>query len=230
MFDFIRKPLLWSAWDAGHGRELGGGSYHLKTAQDLGVYQHLRDLRGQKIAEVGGGASRILHRIAGANTCYNIEKFEGADGGPAEEIEIDGVENKKVFLGEFSDDLQPDFFDVVFSVSVVEHVPNDMLGLFLDDGIRILKPGGLFLHAIDVYIQDQPNDAHIARFDAYRAWVDDSRLEALDRVYRGSLQFTCDMVTNPDLTMYNWGRLAPQLIELRQRAQSTSLLVAARKK
>ena len=81
MFDFVRKSDLWAAWDAGYGKELGGGQYHLKTAQDLSVYKHLRGLSGLKIAEVGGGDSRVLRRIAGTNECFNIEKFEGADGG-----------------------------------------------------------------------------------------------------------------------------------------------------
>lgn len=230
MFDFIRKELLWAAWDAGHHREIGGGSYHLKTAQDLGVYKFLRPLSGQRIAEIGGGASRLLKRLSLKNECYNVEKFAGADGGPSDEIITDGVQNVKVFLGDFSPELQDSSFDVVFSVSVVEHVPDDRLSAFFEDGLRILKPGGLWLHAIDIYIEDEPPLPHRERFNAYKAWIKDPRVVPVGNIYEDALKFSATMASNPDQTMYNWGQTAPNLINLRKRAQSTSLLVAARKK
>ena len=230
MFDFIRKDLLWSAWDAGHGKELGGGHYHLKTAQDLGVYQSLRDLSGQTIAEIGGGDSRILRRISRNNECFNIEKFEGGDGGPAEEIVIPNVKNIKVFLGENSDLLPKEKFDVVFSVSVIEHIPDGQLQSFFDDGLRILKHGGLWLHAIDMYIPNEPNEVQTSRYEKYRKWIDDQRVSPVAEVFRGPLRFSCDMASNPDQTMYNWGTTAPALINLRKRSQSVSILLAGRKK
>ena len=230
MFDFIRKPDLWASWDAGHGRELGGGPFHLKTAQDLSVYGFLRELRNKKIAEIGGGDSRILKRIAPVNQCYNIEKFEGADGGPEQEIRIDGVKNIKVFVGEFSNQLADDSFDVAFSVSVVEHVPSSMLEDYFRDCIRIIKPGGLFLHAIDFYLSDRPSAGQIERFEAYRQWTTSKDLDWVGGIYRGPLQFSCTMATNPDLTMYNWGKASPTLINTRLRSQSVSLLTAARKR
>ncbi len=83
MFDFIRKSLLWDAWDRGIHKEIGAtGTFHLKTIQDLAVYSRLRELNGKTIAEIGGGNSRLLKRLAEKNTCFNVEKFEGAGGGP----------------------------------------------------------------------------------------------------------------------------------------------------
>lgn len=229
MFDFIRKPILWKAWDDGLGRELGGGHYHLKTAQDLAVYRFLRPMANKEIAEIGGGESRILRKISTTNKCSNIEKFQGADGGPAEEVRIERVRNVKVFVGEFSTELRDEEFDVVFSVSVIEHVPDEMLEGFYEDGLRILKKGGVWIHAIDVYIEDNPNESQIARFESYRKWADDNRVKPLGEVYRGPLKFMCDMASNPDQTLYNWGQVAPKLSPLRQRAQSTSVLVATMK-
>ena len=229
MFDFIRKPLLWDAWDAGHQKEIGGGGYHLKTAQDLGVYKYLRPLKGQTIAEIGGGASRLLQRMSAQNKCYNIEKFEGADGGPGQEIKIEGVRNIKAFLGEFSPDVPTALFDVVFSISVVEHVPDDALSAFFEDGMRILKPGGVWLHAIDIYVEDGPNRPRDKRFEKYRAWMKHPSIVPLGSIYEGPLKFSTDMASNPDQTMYSWGKIAPSLNTLRQRAQSVSLLVAGRK-
>jgi len=94
--------MLWRALDAGRLAELETKiSYQLKTVQDLAVYDHVRDLKGKKIAEIGGGDSRILKRLAKSNDCYNIEKFEGADQGPKGEIIIEHqrtMENKGMVL------------------------------------------------------------------------------------------------------------------------------------
>ena len=228
MFDFIRKPFLWEAWDNGLDKEIGkAGAFHLKTIQDLAVYSHLRGTTGKTIAETGGGASRLLEVLARKNCCFNVEKFEGADGGPGKEVRIPGVENIKVFLGEFSDQLRSEFFDILFSVSVVEHVSN--LKDFFEDGLRVLKPGGLWLHAIDIYVEDEPDEYQRSRFEAYRKWFDATALVPLGAIYRGPLKFTCDIATNPDNIMHAWGRVAPQLNALRQRAQSVSVLVGGRK-
>jgi SAM-dependent methyltransferase len=46
-------------------------------------------------------------------------------------------------------ELPSDFFDLVFSVSVVEHIPTDSLKNFNKDIFRILRPGGLQIHSYD---------------------------------------------------------------------------------
>lgn len=231
MFDIVRKPELWQAWDKKYDRELRlEGGFHLKTIQDLAVYSHLRTRRSQRIAEVGGGSSRVLSTLAKHNECFNLDKFDGSSGGPPSEIVIPGVKNIIAYLGEFNTELQSDSFDVVFSISVVEHVPNEQLGNFLDDGLRILKTGGLFIHAIDLYLEDKPSNAFVQRFESYRAWLSpDSGLTPVGAVNSAPVHFSCDMATNPDNTMYNWGRSSPTLIGFRQKAQSVSLLLAGRK-
>jgi SAM-dependent methyltransferase len=250
MFDFVRKPLLWKAWDAGLDEEvLDIGEYRtrrqllsqnvhtfqLKSMQDLAVYVQLRGLSGKQIAEVGAGNSRLLPRLAQANTCVAVEKYEGEGGGPTTASPIPGVRIVPVFLGEKSPLLATESFDVVFSISVVEHVPTEDLAAFHEDQLRILKPGGLFIHAIDIYLEDEPathpvTTHHVRRFDVYRSWVTSSKdVRPVGPIFRGACRFTCDLVTNPDNVMYAWGRVAPKLIELRQAAQVASLLVAGRK-
>ncbi len=230
MFDFIRKDFLWDAWDKKLDSTLAKHTnFHLKTIQDLAVIARLKDAHQQKIAEVGGGDSRVLRALARGNSCVNIEKFEGSDGGPKKVIEIEGVRNVFAFLGEFAPDLKDDTFDVVYSISVIEHVPHAHLNVFFDDGMRILKKGGLWLHAIDFYLEDEPSDAQKTRFEAYRKWMGDPRLKPLGPIFTGEPRFTCDMATNPDNVMYSWGQIAPALIPLRKVAQSVSILLGARK-
>lgn len=279
MFDFIRKPLLWQAWDADLDKEIdeassfrrksivvspvlgviARGMRHLAGSrgsrfpagrfsvfaaqflprqsadawhqtQDLAVYMHLRQASGKHIAEIGAGHSRLLPTLAKANTCVAVEKFEGKGGGPTTVSPIPNVRTVSAYLGDNSPLLGTETFDVVFSISVVEHVPTDELAAFHEDQLRILKPGGMFIHAIELYLEDEPSAYHVQRFDAYRSWVTSSEsVSPVGHLYRGPCRFTCDLATNPDNVMYAWGGAAPELNELRQAAQGVSLLVAGRK-
>lgn len=230
MLDIIRKPFLWQAWDQNLGKDLKEVTFHLKSIQDLAVFSLLRELKHKEIAEVGGGVSRILPFLAKSNRCSNIEKFGGLGGGPKKENKIKGVVNVHCFLGEYSSELADASFDAVFSVSVVEHVPNDQLGDFFKDGVRILKPGGLWLHAIDLYLEDEASSHQISRYEIYKSWVNNDYMTPVGEVFSGPLSFSCDMATNPDNVMYQWGRVAPKLTPLRQRAQSVSVIAAGIKR
>jgi hypothetical protein len=199
--------------------------------QDLAVYSHLRDAAGKHIAEIGAGHSRLLPALAKANTCVAVEKFEGRGGGPTTESPIPNVQTVSAYLGEKSPLLAAESFDVVFSISVVEHVGTaEELAAFHEDQLRILKPDGMFIHAIDLYLEDEPSPYHVERFDTYRSWVTSSDgISPVGEVYGGPCRFTCDLATNPDNVMHAWGQLAPHHNELRQVAQVVSVLVAGRK-
>ncbi len=234
MFDFIRKPLLWNAWEEGLDREIGQiKGFRLKSAQDLAVYAQLRGARRMQIAEIGSGYSRLLPALAKSNDCIAVEKFEGKGTGPTREHEIEGVRRVHAYLGENSPELPSASLDVVFSVSVVEHVAADgmrVLAAFHRDQLRILRPGGRFIHAIDEYLVDEPDQPTRQRFEAYRRWVADSPgVEPVGDVYDGPCRFSCDLVTNPDNVMHRWGQMEPSLDRLRQTAQCVSVLVAGRK-
>lgn len=231
MFDFVRKKDLWRFWDNDLDKDFKQNRrFHLKTIQDLVVYDQLKDSSGLKIAEIGGGNSRLLKTLRAQNACFNIEKFEGQDGGPSKEVHIKGVKNIGVFLGENSPLIETGAFDVVFSVSVIEHIGSSDLDSFFEDGLRMLKPGGLWLHAIDMYLDEAPTGFILDRFNRYKSWVSDTRMEPLGPIFEGQAAFTTDMATNPDDVMYQWGKVAPNLIELRKQAQSVSIILAARKR
>jgi SAM-dependent methyltransferase len=234
VLDFIRKEQLWSTLDQGFLSEIPGKlSVQLKTTQDLVVYSQLRPFSGARIAEIGGGESRILPQLAKTNQCWNIEPFEGDDNGPADERVIAGVTNIKTEVGRFDPALSSGFFDCLFSVSVVEHVENDELESFFADCVRILRPGGVAYHAIDMYLSDADGDHSSEyaqkRFDLYLKAVRDSRVEPLGAVYAGPLRFSTNMASNPDFIMHGWKGLSPSLDHLRMRAQSVSLIMGLRK-
>ena len=53
-------------------------------------------------------------------------------------------------LGDFLPGLPDGYFDLVFSISVNEHVPPKSKNRFYKDMSRVLKPGGIIAHSIDI--------------------------------------------------------------------------------
>lgn len=231
MFDFVRKDALFAALDRGLPKQLKAAApFHMKTTQDCIVYGFLENVQNLDIAEIGGGDSRLLKTIARNNRCVNIEPFDGNDGGPKNAVSIAGVKNIRALLGDNSAEIDDESFDIVFSISVVEHIPAQQLPAFFEDGMRILRPGGLWLHAIDNYLADKPDPFVKKRVDIYRNWAAMPGVtEPVGDIFKGPPVFCADMASNPDDVMHAWGRVAPDLVELRKNAQGVSAIVASRK-
>lgn len=233
MFDFVRKKDIWDACDKGYLNEIKSNkiSYQLKHAQDLAIYRIVRESHDLKIAEIGGGNSRILERLAIKNRCANIEKFEGKNFGPIGEIKLNAVGNINSYIGDFDKVIPDAHFDLLFSISVIEHVETHCLDEFFGDSLRILKSGGRFYHAIDMYLQDSPTSYNLERFDIYKRWVANNDLVMpAGNIFSGRLEFSADMISNPDNILYGWNSLAPSLSQIRAKAQNVSLIVGGIKK
>ena len=232
MLSFIEKKTIWDAIDRGRKDDLDAKvSYQLKIAQDLAVYDLIADETGLDIAEIGGGDSRILRILAESNRCSNIEKFEGANIGPKGEIKIPGVTNISAFIGEFSPIVRSESFDLVFSISVIEHVPTKVLPDFFTDMLRALRPGGRFIHAIDFYVNEEPTPYYLERYAHYCNWVlNDPRVTPLVPGTAPEFSFKCSYASNPDNIMFGWRQLAPALHDLRKTAQNVSFMVGGVKK
>ncbi len=231
MLRFLTKTEVWGHLDNRVHAELGWKNVdiHLKTWQDVAVYEHVRALSGQRIAEIGGGNSRILRAIAERNDCVNVDKLLGQHGGPLGDQNIPNVRTVPAFLGEFDPALEDNSFDFVISVSVIEHVPPHQAGDFLEDLCRILRVGGKTIHAIDMYVGDEPIPAAQHRLDLYRNWLTRAGVRPLGPIEARDAVFSSAMATNPDLTLWHWNRAAPALKDLRARTQSVSLLLGFEK-
>ncbi len=153
---------LFSGYDKNlYGKTINMDDCTLKEYQDLLVFAFIKDhiSPGSRILDVGGGLSRILEYFADTYDCWNIDKMEGIGNGPKGggkfpfKLVLD-------YMGNFNSELPDGSFDFVFSISALEHTPEDDPGLFdkiTQDINRVLKPGGYSLHLFDVLFNS--NDA-----------------------------------------------------------------------
>lgn len=170
------------------------------------------------------------------NEVFNIEPFEGEGNGPVGKIGHEGVNNIYCLIGNSKEHIESESFDVVFSVSVVEHIKNDEFDHFIDDCWRILKPGGLMVHAVDMYLANdndtEPGYYNLQRLKFYNSAFTSGKFQPLEEIQIAMSKFPSfqpGFATNPDSVMRNWNRMIPQLKQLRAKAQSTSLLWGGRK-
>lgn len=134
-------------------------SVDLKVYQDLFVASFIERFapKGARILEIGGGDSRILRHFSRGYECWNVDKLEGCGNGP-KEADIENVKLVRDYMGNFSVELPDSYFDFVFSISVLEHVPENEPGLYrdiLEDIARVSKAGCQNLHLVDVVYKQE---------------------------------------------------------------------------
>lgn len=117
--------------------------------------------KGQKVIEVGGAYS-LLPKYLGEK--YELEAWIGDDFGMSvddplwsrwgdpQELPKKYPSVKYVFerFGTFSPKFPGAYFDRIFSVSTLEHIPQEERLSVFKDMHRCLKPGGLEIHTIDI--------------------------------------------------------------------------------
>ncbi|MBL0109233.1 MAG: methyltransferase domain-containing protein [Ignavibacteria bacterium] len=140
------------------GKRIDPDYCDLKVYQDLLTYSFIiQNIKpGSKILEVGGGKSRILEHFKNDYECWNLDKFEGLGNGPLE-FEPDVIKTVVDLAGNFNKELKDEYFDLVFSISALEHSPiSDFVTYknILTDMNRVLKKGGYSLHTIDQCAED----------------------------------------------------------------------------
>ena len=141
--------------EAMFGRIIDPEYCDLKVYQDLFMMAYiLQNIEpGSKMLDVGGGASRILKYFGSTMECWNIDKLEGMGNGPVDDqFDREGYKLVYDYMGNFNEELPNDYFDLVFSISTLEHVPEEEINYenVLKDINRVLKPGGFSAHCMDV--------------------------------------------------------------------------------
>jgi SAM-dependent methyltransferase len=211
----------------------------LKNVQDAFVLANIGDMKNQRILEIGGGQSRVLPRLHQSNELWNADRLEGDGNGPTDIETDDRIRMVRSFLSEFDSALPNEYFDITFSISTVEHIPGTAMDDFIEDTIRVLKPGGIALHAVDLYIGDSEDQKlevfqnQNQRIERYRSLVE-KRPDQLEWIETPELETPAvtsgRYAVNSNNTLYRWSRRAPKLRSVREIAQSVSLKWGFRKK
>jgi len=203
----------------------------LKGFQDAVAYAQImqfyedRNRAPLSVADVGGDQSRLLPMLLGRAPGVSgaiIDTWEKSIGQgtltrPASQSGITLID---ALLGdpETAAVIPDNSFDVVTSISVVEHVSEAALDAFFADSLRICKPGGIILHYIDLHISDQGSNYRGTATAAAIARTWGPLAEAPT-----SWAFRAGYVTNPDSMMLRWGERG-QNIPHRARNQAVCLV------
>jgi ubiquinone/menaquinone biosynthesis C-methylase UbiE len=148
----------------------------LKPFTDLIIFTFILQYvpRGSRILDVGGGNSRVLAFFKDRYECWNIDKLQGIGGGP-KKLRSDqrGIRLIRDYIGNFNKALPDNYFDFVFSISVLEHVPRTDANLhdrIIDDVQRVLKAGGYSLQCIDIRLRSDRGGKNVATPLLYRIY------------------------------------------------------------
>lgn len=233
MLRYVTKSNYWSILDKGIMDKMPGtGHWHLKDIQDAIAYSYLYDKVGLDIAEIGAGQPRMLGKLAECNRCYAIDEYKGNGNGPKSRPNINNVSFIDVNIGESEGVIADKSYDIIFSVSVVEHVPDKKIHIFFEDCWRILRPGGMMIHLIDVYCETVEGN-NLSLFDRVQHYInsiENSRFDLFGAIEINTiddLAFKSSFATNPDDMMFRWNKSSPGLIEKRKYSQSCALEMVA---
>jgi SAM-dependent methyltransferase len=129
------------------------------------VYQAIQPRQGLRVLEIGGGLSGLQFVVARSGSeVHNVDPFVDYGGGAYNS----GPQKRHTQLNRsFKTDVKlhtstlPDAnitgsFDVIFSVSTVEHIPQDALVDTLTAARRILNPGGRIILTVDLFLNLEP--------------------------------------------------------------------------
>jgi len=125
-----------------------------------------------KVLDVGAGYSRLPSYIARTFGCevWSVDDFGLGDDGywtrnqdPNAYI-LENSEVKYILekVGDSQDSSLPEnYFDVIYSASALEHIePSQVPGVWLHMS-KVLKPGGLMLHALDIAFPTSRGWSHV---------------------------------------------------------------------
>ncbi len=209
MFDIITKKDLFQVLDR---KRISDANPSLKNIQDgFAVDWLIGEIGtsgGKNLIEMGGGNSRVARRVAAwDNKITNVDKFEGVGAGPIEKPDEVPYEIINSYIGDFSEALLDSSYDIIYSISVVEHVPLNRIGCMMRDCARLLRKGGKLLHLIDTYMFDCPD---FAGADYYSTRIKEylKPIEGLEFIVPPALnpcsKFSCEYATNSPFEMWRW--------------------------
>jgi 2-polyprenyl-3-methyl-5-hydroxy-6-metoxy-1,4-benzoquinol methylase len=231
MFEIICKQHYWSAIKDPVVSELLGQTNRrivcLKHVQDAWILSLLAHSHGLRVLEAGGGFGRVLRTLK-SHERWNLEIPDGQGRSVRNKrlVMPQGIQLIHGYLGGFVREVPSEYYDVVYSISVIEHIPLSDIDAFFLDHARILKRGGVGLHAIDFYLGDSPRQNVESRLDAYLTAIKKAGLRLRNGVaVERPLVFRTRHASASDLAMLEMNAVAAALSRQRALLQSVSLAV-----
>jgi ubiquinone/menaquinone biosynthesis C-methylase UbiE len=164
MYSYARVSEFWKFLDK--YKEFNDLTDTNRMVGDLKEYQRLFALDAilsrlpheGRILEVGGGVCHVLRslhrRFEKKYDLWSVDPLDGSAGGPVGEESLMGCEKVihlvRSKIGNGDPQLPDNYFDLVFSISVMEHIPLDSWRIIFDDIHRIARPGAIMFHSVDV--------------------------------------------------------------------------------
>ncbi len=184
--------------------------------------------RGQRVLEIGGGLSgfQFLLDKCGCkvtNVDPGLEregiKWQSEELTMAQMNELFGtaVELRPTVISEV--ELEPASFDRVFSISVLEHLPEAEIETAMKKAFDCLKPGGYFVLTIDLFLDSTPftsRESNVYGKNVDVRWISEIAPFALTQCNRYELlgfdEFDPDRIQS-DLSNYLIGTEYPTLTQ-----------------
>ena len=157
LFEYKERGLPLKAFPGYSDDQWGVKAHNRPWIEEVGMFQ-----ASERVAEVGGAYSLLPEYLAEkySTESWIIDDFGGYSketdlwqrwGDPDEWIaKHPKVKYVKKPLGFFAPEIPDDYFDCIFSVSTLEHIPAMLWKDVIKDMLRITKPGGRHFHAIDI--------------------------------------------------------------------------------
>ncbi|HUJ25943.1 MAG TPA: class I SAM-dependent methyltransferase [Myxococcales bacterium] len=151
-------------------RPLATANGDLKDAQRPWIFKALMSKvpPGGRVLEIGAGepwVGDLLQRLGYQVTV--VDPYDGSGNGPQEYEHFRRQCPKIRFVrAQFTDatrELEPGSFDCIYSISVLEHVPDEALPAVFAGIRKFLKPGSVTLHAVDHVHKGNGDKAHRAK-------------------------------------------------------------------
>ena len=205
-------------------------AFHLKYIQDVFALSELkwlvesgRVVKNPVVGEVGANHSRVLSELTRySDNLYAIDVYDRSiGGGYTVKPKAADYEIIECLIGDSKGSIADQFFDILFSVSVVENVPASMLYDFLIDHKRILRKGGVAIHLVDFYCDENGSQGGIV--DALVR-----SFKRIDSDFACPIQdwaFHVSYCSNDDYTMWQWNKVAPSLKEKRANSQCCTFIL-----